>query len=101
MPLDLDQLTDNELVALESRVRQCGARAVRCIFAAIREYVDIARADGASATDIRDFIMGIVWDAVPFMQLGATERNAFILVTRAMIRQALEESSCRYLQRRL
>jgi hypothetical protein len=40
--------------------------------------------------------MGNLWDAVPFMQLGSAERNAFIVVTKAMVRQALEESSYRY-----
>jgi hypothetical protein len=96
MPLDLERLTDDELVALESRITQYGADDIECVFGAIEEYVDDARARGASATDIRDHIMGNVWDAVTFAQLGAAERNAFIVVTRAMVRQALEESSYRY-----
>jgi hypothetical protein len=58
MPLDLDQLTDDELVALESRITQYGAQNVELVFAAIRQWVNIARADGASATEIRDQIMG-------------------------------------------
>jgi hypothetical protein len=96
MPLDLDQLTDDELSALESRATQYGARTIECVFAAIEEYVDDARAAGASATDIRDDSMGNTWDSMLLIRLGATERNAFILATRAMVRQALEESSYRY-----
>jgi hypothetical protein len=96
MPLDLNPLTDDELSALESRVSQYGAEDMECAFAAIQERVADARARGASATDIRDYIVGCVWDCVPFAQLGVAERSAFIVVTKAMVRQALEESSYRY-----
>jgi hypothetical protein len=91
--LNLDQLTDDERVAFESRAEHYGMQILEWLFAGIKAFADDAGADGTSAREIRECVMEDIWDCVPLEQPGATERNEIRIVIAAMLRLALEESA--------
>jgi hypothetical protein len=82
MGLDLDQLTDDERVAVESCAKYFGLRVLDRLFAGIASFTDDARAAGMPSDEIGACVAESIDDCVS-------------IVIRGMVRQAIKESSAR------